>query len=193
MTSAADYQARIETYGPAQLLQLWQAIKNRQTPGWPSGKALEYLVLRAFQLEDADVTYPYEIKVRDITIDYEKATDSKIIEQIDGVIYCDGLACLAEIKDQTEPVSIDPIAKLRNQLLRRHASTIGILFSRSDFTQPAAVLARYLGPQMVLLWGNDEISYGLAHQCMRSLLVEEYPACVEKGIPDFDARFEVRL
>ncbi|MFN9817569.1 MAG: ParA family protein, partial [Pseudanabaena sp.] len=34
-------------------------------------------------------------------------------------------------------VDIAPIAKLRNQLLRRPTATVGLVFSRTGFTDPA--------------------------------------------------------
>ena len=38
------------------------------------------------------------------------------VEQIDGIVYAEGLACLVESKDQIKAVNFEPIAKLRNQL-----------------------------------------------------------------------------
>jgi hypothetical protein len=32
------------------ILDLWKGIESGNTPGWESGKALEYLILRVFQL-----------------------------------------------------------------------------------------------------------------------------------------------
>ncbi|MCC5621225.1 aminotransferase class I/II-fold pyridoxal phosphate-dependent enzyme, partial [Nostoc sp. CHAB 5715] len=43
----------------------------------------------------------------------------EVLEQIDGVVYSEGLAYIIECKDECEAVDILPIAKLRNQLLRR--------------------------------------------------------------------------
>lgn len=150
MPDPTNYKTRIESYGWDELRQLWQVIQAKNTPDWPIGKAFEYLILSAFQLESADVTFPYQVEV-----------EQETVEQIDGAIYCDGLACLIEAKDQTSKVNVEPIAKMRNQLLRRHASTLGVVFSCSGFTPPASILAQYLGPQMVLLWSGDEIAYAL--------------------------------
>jgi hypothetical protein len=54
------------------------------------------------------------------------------VEQIDGVVYSDELACLVECKDEAGKVNFEPIAKLRNQLLRRPGAAIGMVFSRSE-------------------------------------------------------------
>ena len=189
-SAAEDYQAKIESLGYKDLLKLWQNIRDGTVADWPSGKAFEYLILRAFQLEEADVTYPYIVQLRDIASQSGLPDDNQTIEQIDGAIYCDGLNCLIEAKDQTKPVNVEPIAKMRNQLLRRHASTIGIVFSRSGFTAPASVLAQYLSPQMVLLWDGSEITYALEQKHMRQSLVKKYRVCIEKGTPDYDSRLE---
>ncbi len=108
MPTEAEYKQRITNYAHTHLLELWQQIQIGETPDWDAGKALEYLVLRAFELEEASVTYPYTIQ-----------TGGTLIEQIDGAVYCDGFACLVECKDQNDNVSIAPVAKLRNQLLRK--------------------------------------------------------------------------
>lgn len=114
MSSASDYQKRVEALDREALVEMWRAIQRQNTPEWESGKAFEYLTLRAFQLEGADVVYPYSVRF-----------GGEEVEQIDGFIYADSLSCLIECKDQQGNVNIEPIAKMRNQLMRRHASTIG--------------------------------------------------------------------
>lgn len=130
---------RISQLGDSGLLDLWNRIKERQTEAvnWEPGKAFEYLILRAFELEGAEVRWPFSVDM-----------EGSIVEQIDGVIYSDGLSVIVESKDLTDPnrVNIEPIAKLRNQLLRRPSGSIGVIFSKSGFTEPAIMLARYLSP-----------------------------------------------
>jgi len=75
-------------------------------------------------LEGFDVTYPYSVRV-----------GGTIVEQIDGAIYTDGLSCLVECKDQDSNIAIDPVAKLRNQLLRRPAGAVGVVFSTTGFME----------------------------------------------------------
>lgn len=54
MTTEAEYQARITSYNWDDLIKLWLQIKAKKTSNfWDAGKALEYLVLRAFQLDGA--------------------------------------------------------------------------------------------------------------------------------------------
>lgn len=171
MLNDTDYEQTIGGYGWDDLLGLWRAIETGDTPGWAAGKALEYLVLRAFQIEGAEVRYPYRVHI-----------DGEEIEQIDGVVYSDGLACLVECKDQAQPVNVEPIAKMRNQLLRRPGVTVGIIFSRRGFTDPANSLTRFLAPQTILLWSGREIAYALRRQMMRQALIIKHRGCIEEGL-----------
>lgn len=179
MTQEENYQQKIAGYDRPKLLKLWKKIETRKTPGWDTGKAFEYLILRAFQIEGAEVTQPYTVRL-----------DGEDIEQIDGVVYTDGLACLTECKDTINKVNIEPIAKLRNQLLRRPATALGIIFSRSGFTEPAFTLAQFMTPQTILLWSGEEVNYALEMQCFRQSLVKKYRFCIERGITYYNILVE---
>ncbi|GAX34338.1 restriction endonuclease [Nodularia sp. NIES-3585] len=180
MTTDAEYQGRITSYDWDDLMRLWSEIKAKNTSNfWDAGKALEYLVLRAFQLDGAEVAWPDSVKIK-----------GKIVEQIDGVVYTDSLACLIECKDTTEEVNIEPIAKLRNQLLRRQATAIGSVFSRTGFTEATVTLTGFVAPQTILLWGGEEIEYSLQHKFICKSLVKKYRVCVHKGIPNYDITTE---
>jgi hypothetical protein len=52
-TAKVDYVAAIQRLDWNELIGLWQQIAARDTPGWPDGKALEHLIIRAFQLSGA--------------------------------------------------------------------------------------------------------------------------------------------
>jgi Restriction endonuclease len=178
LTAAAKYEAIIQSLQWKDLRSLWENIGNRNTPGWDSGKAFEYLVLRAFQLDGAEVRYSYSVKLF-----------GEEVEQVDGVVYCSGLSCLVESKDFADQnVDITPIAKLRNQLLRRPANTLGIVFSRTGFTDPARYLSYFSSPQTILLWSGEEIQYALEQESICELLVLKYRVCVENGLPDYNVR-----
>lgn len=144
MPTGKEYEAKIANYNWDDLIKLWSEIESGDTPGWGAGKALEYLVLRAFELDGAEVTWPYSVRV-----------DGDELEQIDGVVYSKGLACIIECKDLRKKVNIVPIAKLRNQLLRRPATISGIVFSRKGFTRNAVKLATLISPQTILLWEGE--------------------------------------
>ncbi len=170
MFDQPTYQQKISRFTRRELLRLWKSIEASDTPEWEAGRAFEYLVLRAFELEGAEVRWPYRVEL-----------GGEEIEQIDGVVYSDGLACLIECKDSIEKTKIEPIAKLRNQLLRRPVATIGIVFSRSGFTEPAETLTRFVAPQTILLWHGAEMEFALQRKYMRQGLREKYRHCVENG------------
>jgi hypothetical protein len=136
-----DYVNRVRQLDWSGLRRLWKEIEAGSAAGWPPGRALEHLVLRAFELSGATVRWPYPVSIAEETV-----------EQIDGAVHVHlhGLSCIVECKDTAGPINTDAIAKLRNQLLRRPAGTIGLMFSRSGFTHSATVLAEFLAPQCVL-------------------------------------------
>ena len=150
------------------LLALWETIQTGKTPEWVPGKAFEYLIIRAFQLDGAEVVYPFSVKI-----------DGEELEQIDGVIYTGGLACVIECKDHKTPTNLEPIAKLRNQLLRRPATAVGLLFSRSGFTRPAMTFAQFIAPQTILLCRGEEVEYALRYCYMCQGLIAKYRYCIE--------------
>jgi hypothetical protein len=178
MSVGRSYVERIIELDWDGLRQLWAAIEDRQTPGWPPGKAFEHLVLRAFQLDGAEVRWPYAVR------GVGPVESREEIEQIDGAVYAKGLWCLVQSKDTEDRVNVQPIAILRNQLLRRPSPAIGLLFSVGGFTSPAQVLAGFLAPQTILLWNRDDIGYCVERQQVRSPLLRKYRACVEEGRAD---------
>ncbi len=177
-----DYVDRIRQLSWPGLRRFWRQIEAGAS-GWPPGKALEHLVLRAFELSGARVCWPYTVSI-----------DGAIVEQIDGALYLGSLSCLVECKDTAAPTHVDTIAKLRNQLLRRPAGTIGLMVSRTGFTHSAMVLADFLAPQCVLPWDGEEIAYMLEQEDFTLALVAKYRQSIEHGSTrDFDIRQEVSL
>lgn len=172
MARSSDYVARIRRLGWPGLRELWEQIEAGRTPGWPPGRAMEYLVLRAFELDGAEVRWPFTVEISD-----------EIVEQIDGAVYTQNLACLVEVKDSAAAVDIEVLAKMRNQLLRRPAGTIGLIVSRSSFTGPATTLSGFFAPQTVLLIRGAELAQALRKENIAELLRERYRECVEKGMP----------
>jgi hypothetical protein len=179
LATAAEYENRIGVLQWDGLRALWENIEQRNTPQWDAGKAFEYLILRAFQLDGAQVRWPYRVQLF-----------GEEVEQIDGAIYCAGISCLVESKDFADKTNVDvaPIAKLRNQLLRRPAGTVGLVFSRTGFTDPARHLSYFSLPQTILLWNGEEIKYALDNEIICELLTLKYRVCVEDGLPDYDVR-----
>lgn len=175
---ASNYETLITALDWQGLRDLWATIEARDTPAWESGKAFEYLILRAFQLSGAQIIWPYRVHIF-----------GEEVEQIDGAVYYAGLSCLVESKDFShDKVDIAPIAKLRNQLLRRPGNTIGWVFSRTGFTDPARILAQFASPQTILLWNGEEIQYALDSENIADLLLLKYQKCVELALSDYDVR-----
>ncbi|HEY7771524.1 restriction endonuclease [Longimicrobium sp.] len=159
--------------GWPELRQLWSDILNRRATAWPPGRALEQLVIRAFELDGAVIRRPFNVRL-----------EGSPIEQLDGAVYAAGLHCIVECKDRREPLRADAIAKLRNQLLRRPAGTVGLLFSRSGYHEAAKVLARYSAQQPILLWHKEEIDAMLEREDPCAMLQLKYRKCVEEGKPE---------
>lgn len=182
MATAAEYETMAARLTTETLRALWERVRDGEsTPGWEPGKAFEYLVLRAFELEGAKVRWPYEVTMAD-----------QIVEQIDGVIHLPDphLSCLVETKAHREKIPIGSIAKLRNQLLRRPATAIGAIFGLTGFTGPARTLAQFLAPQTILLWEGDEFEYAQRNNKLITGLATKHRKAIEEGLADYHLRTE---
>ncbi len=163
---------------------LWFKIKALEPNGLPSGKAFEYMVLRAFELDGekrATVEYPYTVSL----------FDEQVVEQIDGFISVpgSGIYAMAESKDQLDNVSITPIYKLRSQLARRPSNIIGCFFSKSDYTNPAKLLSHFLFPQTILLWSRRDIDFCFEHAYFVQAMEIKYRFALKEGITNLDLKF----
>jgi hypothetical protein len=175
MAAATEkYRAKIDRLSTTQdLAAFWASIQARKTPGWPSGKAFEYLIVRAFEIENVAVRYPYEVP-----------GNNGIIEQIDGAIHLAHTSFLIESKDFSEKkTNIEPIAKLNLRLARRPSATLGILFSRHGLTDAALEVGI---PRNLLLWQGDEIDVAIRNRKMYDGLCIKYRRSVEDGIRDYN-------
>lgn len=170
MATTDEYRQRIQAFDRQGLAHLLARIESRDTPLWDPGKAFEFLVLRAFEMEGADVTWPYVVHLEDA-----------IVEEIDGVVHLPGLSCLVQSKDEMMPVNFEPIAKLRSQLMRRPSAVVGMIVSRAGFTSAAQALVGYLSPQTILLWEGMELEWALKHGRMAEALKVKFRRAVEHG------------
>lgn len=93
-----------------------------------------------------------------------------------------------ESKDREEPLDVVALAKLRSQLQRRPAGTMGIVFARSGFTEPAKQLLRWMSPLQILLWESEELEAALRSGKMHDALKLKLRRAMEHGTPDFDVR-----
>jgi hypothetical protein len=181
MPSHSENIARIRELDWSGLRLLWSSIKAGRATGWSPGRAFELLVLRAFELDGAEVRWPYLV--------YHAG---ELIEQLDGAVYAAGLSCLVETKDTAALVEVTALAKLRNQLARRPASAVGLFFSRSGFTDAALALASYFAPQTVLLWNGQDVDYVLESESSTAALMAKYRQAVEEGRAHFRLSLERR-
>lgn len=152
--------ATIRSYNWPKLKKLWSQIRLGNTPGWARGKALEYLLVRAFDLEGAEVVYPYNNSV------------STAQEQFDGYVFVKelGAGFLIECKDWKDKVSFDELAKLHGRLTYRMPSAYGIFLSKTGFTPSAVELMFMMHPHNILLWSFDEIDECFKnHKFMKAL------------------------
>ncbi len=146
MEKAEEYEQKIKKMDSYALLNLWKehAETEFDESFWKKGKVLEYVVLRAFEIEilegekqeqKGSVTYPYNVFAP------QDSAYVKPLEQIDGAVHVDELYALVECKDYSGvKINIEPLAKMRNQLARRHSSVFGMFFSATDYTVPAEML-----------------------------------------------------
>lgn len=137
----------VQDYDWIKLEEFWHKIKEGKTK-WSSGKALEYMFVRAFDLEGAEVVYPYNNKI-----------NNKAQEQFDGFVFIKelGAGFLIECKDWKDKVAFEELAKLHGRLTYRFSSTYGLFLSRNDFTASAVELMYMMYPHNILLWSFDEI------------------------------------
>ena len=151
---------RVRRYSWLQLENFWKRIKKGKTPGWSPGKALEYMLVRAFELDGAVVVYPFNNNV--LTAQ----------EQIDGYVFVKelGVGFLIECKDWSQNVAFDELAKLHGRLSYRMPSTYGIFLSRGGFTASAVEMMYLMHPHNILLWSFGEIDECFKkHKFMKAL------------------------
>jgi hypothetical protein len=173
---SGEYQRRVLALGHEELLKLWSGLRVGIAPAdWPPGVLLEYLLLRAFQLEGAEVTWPYRV--------YRGRV---LLEQIDGVVYFDGVTCLVEAKDVTRAVDTVALVRLKSLLVRRPRTIVGALFITGEFSEAAFSLAEMLPPPDVLLWKGKELEWALQGRRLLEGMRRKLRYAVETGFSDLD-------
>jgi len=179
---STDYRQAIQDKGTSALLSMLDEVESgRQLAAWPPGRAFEHIILRAFDIEGAEVTWPYSVPLEGV-----------LIEQIDGAVHLDNLHCLIEAKDRDETQGVEPVAKLRNQIMRRPASTIGLVFTTSQYSIPAKMLTRMMNPLSILLWEYQELRQAVEEKTMCRSLKTKFKYAVERRMPDYNVRKELR-
>lgn len=148
MVGEERYVAQIRALGKTELVDLWnKLVVATPIEGWEPGRALEHLVLRAFELEGADVVWPYR----------------NVREQVDGAVYMDERLHLLESKDWGRLVDATPVARMKMMLERRPHGTAGMIFCRGNFTKAAKYEAEFNPARNILLWEGDELGLALKY------------------------------
>src|SRR5437660_7038240 len=92
----------------------------------------------------------------------------------------------SKARTRTRTTAVDPIAKLRNQLLRRPWGTVGLVFTTTRFTAPAVLMTHFALPQPLLLWTGAEVAHAIEQTKVCAFALEKYRACVEHGMVDWN-------
>ncbi|MCX6378732.1 MAG: hypothetical protein NT023_04540 [Armatimonadetes bacterium] len=178
---AVNYVEKIRQFTRQELIaMLDKLLAGEAIEEWASGKAFEHVILRAFELESATVKWPYRVKD-------PLGKSQRDMEQIDGAVYHDGMACLIEAKDESGHITIEPIAKLQYQLSRRPVGALGLMFSINGFTEPAKLLACFAHPMRILLWEGNELRVYIERSAMCKALTLKYRHAVEHSQPEYSA------
>jgi hypothetical protein len=173
--TAEDLEMEARAWRRADLIRIWNAIKTGMPiAGWPAGKAFEYLVVRAFEIEGARVLWPFQVI-------YPQKFGT--MEQVDGVAYLGDRAFLLESKNLSEPMAVEAVARLRMRLESRPPGTMGVLFSVQNFTLPTEVFTQFATPLNVLLWESGDLDVALANASMVDSLRAKLDYATEHGLP----------
>lgn len=133
------------------------------------------MVVRAFEIEGAEVTYPFRVAVHD---------GNKTTEQIDGAVGHGGARFLLESKAWNKLVSRGPLALLSSQLARRPPATMGMIFTLKGYTEAATALTNMTSPVRILLWTPDELARAIGEGAMKRALEFKYRYAQEHGMAD---------
>jgi hypothetical protein len=130
----------------AELLLSPPQFRGAELSAQEAGWVFEWWVYEAFRLSDADVEPPFTVRIA-----------GALVEEVDGLVFVPFGAFLVECKFQDAKVPLEPIVKLRSQQERRPPGTMGVIFSKSGFTEEAIILLSHLSPCNVLLFTGDDL------------------------------------
>lgn len=170
-----------------ELTKMWNTRRDEDDEDvWPKGKLMEYMIIRAFELESHPdkpvfVSYPYGVREEDI--------GNMELEQIDGAVHVLGLHAIIECKDfKDNSIEIEPLVKLRFRLQARHSTAFGIFFSCTNMTKPAEYWINFMAPQLIIFWDREDIEYCLKNKCFVDCLETKYRVAIDKR--DFNYHYK---
>jgi hypothetical protein len=176
--SALDYVSIARTLHWPEIQMLWGKIRDRNTPGWPRGKALEHLIIRGFELSGASVHYPYNVP-----------PDGHPFEQIDGLVYLNGIPVLVECKDK-ETQGSDVVARLKCQLDRRPPATLASVFISGSLTAGARTCFDRNLPHRITVWETRDIERAINERDFLAPLAEKFHYLCQYGLQEPFDRFD---
>jgi hypothetical protein len=178
--SERSIQDRLKAQGLSwdDLHAFWSRIRAGEAEDWHEGKALEHLVIRAFELSGLSVEYPYDVP-----------PGGNPLEQVDGLVFLGEMPFLIECKDRAK-IDVEPIARLHNKLLRRPPVTMGCVFIRGEYTDPALTLADLMIPHRMILWTGDDLGAALDGRDFRAALRKKYDDLCRYGLIDQSPHFK---
>ena len=184
-------ETNFKNYNHQDLIRVWEnMIEPRVSQNNISPQlAFRHLIVRAFELEGAEVRFPYHVK---------EDSERDALEHLDGVIYIDGHSCIVEsrclskggVTSRRANVSSGHISRFRNKLLNRPGYAIGMVFSATGFSPSALMQAQLSLPQTILLWSVEEIKECLYRQTFAKAFKIKNRRFFEQLIPDYDHRVD---
>lgn len=184
-------QINIKNSSHQDLIRLWETVIDpRQTrDGLSPQETFRHLIVRAFELEGAEVRYPYQVS---------EDGERDALEHLDGVLYIEGHSCIVEsrclskggVKARRANVSSGHISRFRSKLLNRPGYAVGSVFSATGFSPSALMQAQLSLPQTILLWSEEEIKECLYRQTFTKAFKIKNRRFFEQLIPDYDHRVD---
>ena len=65
-------------------------------------------------------------------------------------------------------------------LARRHGNVFGMFFSSTPFTTPAQIQVQFMAPQIIILWGFEDMDYCMRNECFIDCMEWKYQQAIER-------------
>lgn len=158
--SEKEYEREVSRLDWAGILKEWRAKQEGHINAikWAPGKALEYLVLRAFDLERNRRS-----DVQDVKYPFHKNTEGKQEQQIDGYIRTLRCCFLEECKDKKYKTKESDLSQLYTRVSCRPDTVVGLFFSMGGYT-PSAIKSNE-NQCHIILWDREDIEYCFDNMC----------------------------
>lgn len=172
-----EYEKEVSLLDWTGILKEWRAKQTGciNAIEWAPGKALEYLILRAFDLER---NRPSD--VQDVKYPFHKNSDGKQEQQIDGYIRTSRCCFLEECKDKKSKAKESDLSQLYIRVSNRPDTVIGLFFSMGGYT-PSAIKSNE-SQCHIILWDREDIEYCFDNMCFVDCLNYKLDMAEQKSI-----------